>query len=87
MESVNVEEWGDDGDESSVTPEKRSKVSEQDVFKFAQRILIVLAVIFLVVAVITMTVDNPAVDGVWTFTSAALNSIASMVIAFYFAKK
>jgi hypothetical protein len=74
---------------SEVKEPKFSKLHPREILRFAGKILLVAAIIFIAVALAESFFGdcNKGVEKVWNFTSVALNSIVSLILGFYFGKK
>jgi hypothetical protein len=73
---------------------EKENVSPYDIFRLAQRILLVCAIIFITLALIRIfyplllvrypSLPEDGVSEVWEYSKTALNSIVSLVLGLYF---
>lgn len=66
---------------------EEGKANGKDILKFAKRILVWIACIFLVFSIINIFCPSEEAKTVWNFSATAFNSLTSIVIGYYFAKK
>lgn len=84
-----IEKFPDEPQEEVRTFEfVKETVSDQDIFKLAKTILLFVFIIFVIIAVLRMVLDeNEGVIDVWEYSKVILNSISSLVLGLYFGKK
>ena len=71
----------------SIYSQDKQDVTDYDLFTFAKYVLITVAVLFVLVALGYILAPDSAAKEVWDFTSVALNSIAALVLGYYFGRK
>lgn len=83
-----IEEFGDEPSNSEDLKLVTSKVSEKDVFILAKVILLVCAIIYVVIALFKIYLnDAKGISEVWEYSKVFLNSIISLVLGLYFGQK
>jgi hypothetical protein len=88
--SVNdeIEEFGEEPPDSEDLKLVTSKVSEKDVFILAKVILLVCAIIYIIIALLKIYLnDAKGISEVWEYSKVFLNSIISLVLGLYFGQK
>ncbi len=91
--STSSEEFPDEvtnypGEDPGISPLEIEPVSPEMLFKFGKQILAVVAVLFVAGSTVRIWLhDNEGAKEVWGYATVFLNSVASLVLGYYFGKR